>query len=231
MPFNGFGPGAAAFFGDLRRNNSRTWFDANRARYEREIREPAESFVLDLGKLLAGDFPSVIYDTRRNGSGSVMRIYRDIRFSPDKRPFKENLGVIFPLAPGKKVQVPIFYFHLDAKESFFYGGQHVMTPETLARYRAAVGDEKTGPALERILAELAERGIGEMEEPTYKRPPRGYRADHPRLRLLRQAALGVGIPLAPEELASPGLPARCADAAATMGSLMEWLGRMNERAL
>jgi uncharacterized protein (TIGR02453 family) len=229
MPFSGFGPGTLQFLLELSFNNSREWFAENRDRYDAEIRGPAESFIRALGPMLAVEYPSVIFDTRRNGAGSLMRVYRDVRFSPDKRPFKENVGIIFPLMPGKKVEVPIFYFHIEAGSSFFYGGRHVFTPEALVRFRAAVDDERTGAALVSILADLDGAGLRAMEDPAYKRVPRGCAADHPRADLLRQAALGVGIDFGPDDLARPDLTERCRDAAVRMQPLMDWLMAMDGR--
>lgn len=231
MGFDGFGRGTLDFFQDLSLNNDRDWFQANRHRYEAQVRAPGEAFITALGPLLAEVYPSVIYDTRRNGAGSLMRIHRDVRFSPDKRPYKENLGIIFPLAPGKKVEVPIFYFHLEAGRAFFYGGQHVFGPEALPRYRAAVADDRSGPALVGLLSELAERGFAAMEDPAYKRVPRPFPQDHPRGDLLRQAALGVGFDLFPDDLSSPNLVQRCGDAALAMRPLLSWLEAMNARRL
>lgn len=228
MPFSGFGQDAIAFLRELARDNSREFFDANRERYERVVREPAEAFIVAFGAALAAEYPSVRYDTRRNGAGSLMRVYRDVRFSPDKRPFKENVGIIFPLAPGKKVEVPIFYFHIEAGRSFFYGGRHVFPPEALERYRAAAADEKSGKRLVSILADLAAAGLDLMEESAYKRVPRGFPADHPRADLLRMAALGVGMDFSFEEIGRADLADRCLRAAAAMKPLIDWLFAADE---
>ena len=230
MPFTGFGPDALRFLAELSKNNNREWFAENKDRYDADVREPAEAFIVALGTLLAGHYPSLIYDTRRNGAGSLMRIYRDIRFSPDKRPLKENVGIIFPLAPGKKVEVPIFYFHIELGQVFFYGGQHVFTTEALDRYRRAVDDKRAGPALQSILADLEKMGLRSMEESAYKRIPRGYPADHPRANLLRQAALGLGLDFGPDDLERSDLVDRCLQAAVHMKPLMDWLAAMNGRA-
>jgi uncharacterized protein (TIGR02453 family) len=229
MQFTGFGSETLRFLQDLAFNNDREWFAANKDRYEAAVRGPSEAFILALGPRLAERYPTVVFDVRRNGAGSLMRVHRDVRFSADKRPYKENVGIIFPLAPGKKVEVPIFYFHIEAGRSFFYGGQHVFSPEVLARYRAAVDDGRTGPALERILAGLSARGLAPMEDPAYKRVPRPFPADHPRAALLRQAALGVGADFFPDDLSRSDLVDRCRAAADAMEPLMAWLEAMNGR--
>ncbi|MCG8479451.1 MAG: DUF2461 domain-containing protein [Spirochaetales bacterium] len=225
--FAGFGPNAQRFFFELGENNNKTWFQENRGRYEDEILRPAERFVSSLGRELAALVPDVAFDTRRNGAGSVMRIHRDVRFSPDKSPYKLNLGVVFWVGEGRKVELPGFYFHMDAMRSFFYGGQHGIPKEALERYRTAVDAEKSGTRLEEILDDLARRGLPIMEEPHYKRIPRGYPADHPRARLLRYAGIGVGTEISHDLLTSPDLIAVCLDHARRMVPLVEWFAEMN----
>ena len=221
--FQGFETGAFTFLEELAANNNRDWFLENRERYEREVLEPAGSFVEALGSMLRKRLPSVNYDTRRNGSGSIMRIYRDIRFSKDKRPYKENLGLVFWMGSGKKVERPGFYFHMDTRDIFFYGGQHVFPKDTLERYRAAAADDRRGGELQRIITECGRAGLPVMEEPAYKRVPRGYPQDHPRAELLKYAGLGVAVTLSRSDVREPALVDTCLAAADRMVPLLEWL--------
>ncbi len=221
--FPGFSTDARRFFADLAKHNERAWFLANRDRYEHLVREPAAAFVEDLGPRLARIWPSLQWGTRGSGPGSILRINRDVRFSPDKRPYKENLGILLWLGHGAKMERPAFYFHLDARSCFFYAGFHAMPAPALERYRHAVDDGRTGPTLERLLGRLASAGMTVMEEPAYKRVPRGYAADHPRAVRLRHAGLGVHTDITAAEAADPGLPAACAAMALRARALMEWL--------
>lgn len=223
MSFPGFPADTLRFFADLAVNNTRDWFEDNRNRYETSVREPAEAFIMSLGPLLATTYPAVSFDLRRNGAGSLMRLHRDVRFAKDKSPYKQNLGIIFPLQPGKKVEVPMFYFHIDPVQAFFYGGQHVFTPELLQRYRQALDDAKRGSAIPAILEKLAAQDLPLMEDPAYKRVPRGWAADHPRTELLRQAALGVGRNFSAEQLTQPDLVEQCRKSAVAMKPLLDWL--------
>jgi uncharacterized protein (TIGR02453 family) len=111
MVFKGFGHTTRDFFVGLRDNNSKAWFEEHRDRYEAGVCEPAEAFIGELGPRLAERYPGMRWDTRRNGAGSLMRINRDIRFSPDKRPYKENLGIIFWMGNGAKAP------HTDAQHA------------------------------------------------------------------------------------------------------------------
>jgi uncharacterized protein (TIGR02453 family) len=221
--FPGFGKDARRFFAELSGHNDRTWFRANQDRYTRTVLEPAVAFVEALGSRLARSYPSLQWGTQLNGAGSIMRIHRDVRFSPDKRPYKENLGIVLWLAPGAKMERPAFYFDLEAGSSFFYAGLHRIPEPVLERYRRAVDDEATGAALVRLLARLAKGGLRVMEEPAYKRVPRGYAPDHPRSVLLRHNGLGVSADLGAAEVLDPQLPAMCAGLALRARPLMEWL--------
>lgn len=221
--FKGFNPEARDFLRELAAHNRKDWFTANKDRYERYIREVGEQFINEMGPRLASSFPDIRYDTKRNGAGSMMRINRDIRFSPDKRPYKENVGIVFWIGDGKKVEQPGFYFHLGIEESFFYGGQHVFPKPLLQGYRNAVDHDHAGPRLETILQTLAENDLPIIEEPAYKRVPRGFDPDHPRAKLLRYAGLGVARYLSGDELASPDLVRSLTATAEAMKPLLLWL--------
>ncbi len=226
MVFDGFGKEAQNFYHGLSANNTKQWFEEHQESYERELREPAERFILALGARLKEHYPTIRFDTRRNGAGSLMRIHRDIRFSPDKRPYKTNMGIIFWLGEGKKTEVPGFYFHIGTDQIFFYGGQHIFPKDVLERYRAAVAD-KTGEMLQKILDGLAEQGLPCFEETAFKRVPRGYPADHPRAELLRFAGMGAARLLPAEAIASPSLVDGCAQDALRMKGLIQWLLKRN----
>jgi uncharacterized protein (TIGR02453 family) len=223
MGFEGFGAEASAFWRDLAANNDRSWFEENRGRYEGALLGPATAFVEELGPRLAKAYLGLEYGSQRNGTASIMRIHRDVRFAKDKSPYKTNLGLIFWIGRGKKVELPIFYFHLEAERAFFYGGWHLFPGAALARYREAVAEEARGKALAKLLARLAKEGLVQMEEPAWKRVPGGYGAEHPRAELLRLPGLGVGRDLGAAELAGADLPERCAALALRMRPLMDWL--------
>lgn len=212
-----------AFLRDLGANNNPEWFKANKARYETAVREPAEALIVALGDALAPQMEGLHYDTRRNGAGSMMRINRDIRFSPDKRPYKENLGIVWWFGEGRKVETPAFYLHVSADESFFYGGQHTFPKPVLSQWRDAVADEQRGGALERIIADAQAGGLRFFEEPHWKRVPRGYDAEHPRANYLRMAGCGVATTLDAEALTSEDLVDRLTGYARTARPLIDWL--------
>jgi uncharacterized protein (TIGR02453 family) len=223
MGFMGLGTGIQRFYRDLAAHNERQWFTANQERYENEVLMPALSLVAELGPRFEAVFPDIHYGLERNGSGSVMRIHRDVRFSPDKRPYKENLGVVFWLGEGKKVERPCLYLNVEKDSAFLYAGRHRFPKGEVGSYRAAVADPTTGTALERILSRLAKAGLAVLEEAAYKKVPRDFPSDHPRERLLRHDGLGVFRPLTAEGLASPGLPGDFVAFAKKAKPLLDWL--------
>lgn len=228
MEFTGFGRGARRFFADLSAHNERAWFAANRERYEAEVLEPAVALVQALGPRLAKLYPGIHFSPARNGTGSIMRIYRDVRFSADKRPYKENLGVVFWLGNGRKVESPCLYLDVEAGSSFFYAGQHRFPDPVLARYREDVAAERTGRALVAALQGLEKKGMRVLEEPAFKKVPRSFPADHPRADLLRHDGIGVSRSLGARDLAGAGLVELCVDAASAARPLLDWLLAIND---
>lgn len=100
-----FAPKLFEFLKDLKAYNNRPWFESNKARYEGDVKEPMLRFITDLGPRLRKVSPHLAADPRPV-SGSMFRIYRDIRFSRDKSPYKTNVGAHFPHARTKDVHAP-----------------------------------------------------------------------------------------------------------------------------
>lgn len=173
MGFTGFGHGAIGFFTDLAANNSRDWWLANRARYDAEVRGPLEALLEDL----AAEF----------GEAKVFRPNRDTRFSTDKSPYKTNAAAVAAEGDGTSL-----YLSLSAEGLHVGGGAYHLARDQLARYRAAVADDSTGPELEAIAADLRRAKAEVTGRSQLKTAPRGVSLDHPRIDLLRQDGL-IGI--------------------------------------
>jgi uncharacterized protein (TIGR02453 family) len=94
-----FSRGLFGFLEELRGNNRREWFEANRARYERDVREPMLGFISDFAPRLRKISPKLVADPRPSG-GSMFRIYRDVRFSPNKSPYKTHVAARFSHVMG-----------------------------------------------------------------------------------------------------------------------------------
>jgi uncharacterized protein (TIGR02453 family) len=142
-----------------------------------------------MGEALQTLVPEIQYDTRANGSGSLMRIYRDVRFSPDKTPYKTNLSGMFWQGPGKKNATPAFGFRLQAFGMELMAGIFSFPKPMLAAYQQAVADDHRGAALAQIVADLKRSAGYDVSGEQYKRVPRGYDAEHPRAELLKYKGL------------------------------------------
>lgn len=174
--FRSFGPALAAFLEDLRSNNERSWFTANRERYEETVREPARAFIRDMAPALAAISPHFRADDRKTG-GSLMRIHRDTRFSRDKTHYKTNVGIQFRHALGRDVHAPGFYVHLEPGSAFLGAG--VWRPDSGATFmiRARIGEE---PEVWRGVRDAEPfRASFRLGGESLKRVPRGFAKDHP----------------------------------------------------
>jgi uncharacterized protein (TIGR02453 family) len=164
------------FLDELSANNNRVWFDANKARYELFVREPALDFIEAMEPVLKKFAPHFRADTRKVG-GSLMRIYRDTRFSQDKTPYKTNIGIQFRHELSKGVHAPGFYVHLSANECFFGVGCWKPESETLGKIRDRIVDHP-----EKWFSARNSESFNinwELGGDSLTRPPRGYDGNHP----------------------------------------------------
>jgi uncharacterized protein (TIGR02453 family) len=175
-----------AFLTDLRANNDKAWFDANRDRYEQSYAEPAKAFV----EVIAADLDELVPDVRAEPRvlGSIFRINRDTRFSKDKRPYKDHLDFWF-WEGDRKQAVSGLFLRVSPDGVVVGAGAHGFDKHQLASYRDAVVDPAASAELAEIVAEL-ERHDHEVGGETYKRVPRGYDTRNGTIeRLLRHSAL------------------------------------------
>lgn len=178
-----FGPELFEFLVDVSFNNRRDWFEANKDRYEREVREPARAFIRAMGERLPELSAHLVANDKRSG-GSLMRIYRDTRFSKDKSPYKTNVGIQFRHTAGKDVHAPGLYVHLSADRCFLGAGMWRPASAELRQIRTAVASEP-----KRFLAAIeapAFRGAFTLSGDSLKRAPKGFDAQHPQIEHLRR---------------------------------------------
>src|SRR5215813_5569474 len=125
------------FLKDLSTHNNRDWFRANKSRYEQQVQEPVLRLIADLGPGLKQINPHFVADPRPNG-GSMMRIYRDIRFSKDKSPYKSFVAAHFWHSGGKDGATPAYYLHLTPGQSSIGSGIWRPEPNALKNIRKAI---------------------------------------------------------------------------------------------
>ncbi len=181
--FHGFPADLVKFLSELRRHNKRSWFEANRERYEESVRSPALEFIASMAAPLARISPHFNAIAKKAG-GSLMRIHRDVRFSKDKKPYKTNLGIHFRHVAGKDVHAPGFYFHVDPHEVFLGAGIWHPDSESLGNIREAIDEDSS--AWKRAKNNKTFRAQFDLAGESLKRPPRGYESDHPLLEDLKR---------------------------------------------
>jgi uncharacterized protein (TIGR02453 family) len=176
--FPGFPPEALTFFRGLARNNDREWFQPRKETFEAKVKAPMIALVEELNSEFGKFAPDYINDPKK----AVYRIYRDIRFSSDKSPYKTHLAAVFPRRGGDKGSSPGFYFHVSAKGVGVAGGVYEPGPPQLVAIRTWLAENH---AEFRKAARGAEKLMGKLEGEMLQRMPKGFPADHAAADLLK----------------------------------------------
>jgi uncharacterized protein (TIGR02453 family) len=182
--FQGFPKEMFTFLEQLANNNNREWFNANKTRYKSEVVAPVMEFIDAIRPGLSDISPYYVADSRPHG-GSMFRIYKDTRFSRDKRPYKEHVGCQFRHSAGKDAHAPGFYVHLSPNEVFFGAGIWRPPNPILDKVRTAIVEKPTKWATV-INDKAIQKHFGGITGDGLKRPPRGYPADHPYIEDLKR---------------------------------------------
>lgn len=190
---------ALNFLVDLSLNNDRDWFNANRQRYEDDVRTPAFELIRAVEPRLHEVSPHFTAIAKKSG-GSLMRIFRDTRFSKNKEPYKTNIGIQFRHEAGKDVHAPGYYLHIALDGCFFGAGMWGPDSTALRAIRTAIVERpddyvaaRDEPAF-RELFEISDHGE------SLKTAPRGFPKDHPLIEDLRRKHHIATGPIEPEAL-------------------------------
>ncbi len=171
-----FEPRTIAFLEQLAANNNREWFKENKTRYEDDVLDVALRFIQSMQDPLAKIAPHFTAVPTRMG-GSLMRVYRDTRFSKIKLPYKTNIGIQFRHERAKDVHSPGYYVHIDPDEVFI--GVGMWRPDTdplrQIRERIAVRPE----AWKGAIGKTAFKRFFSLGGESLQRPPRGFDKEHP----------------------------------------------------
>jgi len=195
------------FLKELDANNDKTWWEANKDRYLRDIREPALDFIVDFGRHLTDISPHFTADARSQG-GSLMRPYRDMRFSKGL-PYKTNVGIHFRHEQARDVHAPGFYLHIEPGQNF--AGAGMWHPETklAGQIRQAIYDDPDGWAGAAHGTRFTSTWeVAGHDDDRLKNVPKELDgADHPYPDDLRLRSFSTGTRLTQKTVTSTSLPA------------------------
>ena len=178
-PFPGFPPEALQFFRGLARNNRREWFLPRKPLFEEKVKEPMRQLVDALNVALHEFAPE--YET--DPDKAIFRIYRDVRFSKDKKPYKEQIASTFRRRGGAHHQGG-YYVAISHKSVAIGGGVYAPDAEHLLAIRQRIAEQHE--EFRGLLAATAVRKLlGNLEGEQLSRVPRGFPSDHPAADLLR----------------------------------------------
>lgn len=207
MGFSNFPAATREFLKGIGAHSDKGWFEANRGLYEAGYVQAGKDFISTLGPRLAEVSPQVKFDPRVNGS--ITRVNRDIRFSKDKRPYKDHLDLWFWHGDSKSWDRPGFWFRLTAEKVMLGTGIHMFEKDQLERFRQSVIHPRSGKALVAAVEEVKAAGDYWIGEKTRKLMPKGYEADPSRAEYLLYEGLTAGIDLPAEAAYAPGFADMC----------------------
>lgn len=187
--FGGFPKQTLQFLKTLKRNNDREWFQKNKSRYESAFLEPSLAFIEAMEKPLQKVSPCFQAIAKKQG-GSLMRIYKDIRFAKDKTPYKTNLGIHFRHEAGCSVHAPGFYLHIEPGDCFVGAGIWRPDKQPLLQIRRAISE--TPADWKKAHHSKSFRSTFVLSGESLKRPPAGFEKDDPMVEdLKRKDFIGV----------------------------------------
>ena len=229
--FEDFEPGLVRFLRQLERNNNREWFHEHKPRYIEQVRDPMLSFIGSVGPKLQRISPHINADPRPNG-GSLFRIYRDVRFSKDKSPYKTHAGAQFRHAAGKDVHAPGFYLHWEPGKTknapaqvFAAAGVWHPDSRALGMIRDAIVDDPTAWLTATTKGAFSPRAKNRvhLSGDTLKRAPKGYDPNHELLTDLKRKDFYSMTYFTEEQALQPDFITRFSRAMKATSPLMEFL--------
>jgi uncharacterized protein (TIGR02453 family) len=195
-----FPPAGLRFLRALKRNNRRDWFLAHRDDYEAHVRRPMTAFI----ERLAEDFRTFAPELVASPKASMYRIYRDIRFSENKAPYKTHVAAVFPTRGLAKHEGAGLYFHISPDEVWVGGGMY--NPQTsqihAVREHIAANTKRLRTLVE---SPAFRRTVGRLDGERLQRVPRGFPKDHEAAEYLRYRQFLAGREFPPSFATSPQL--------------------------
>jgi uncharacterized protein (TIGR02453 family) len=227
--FRGFPKECVSFYIELSKNNNKAWFAEHKADFESYVMAPARDFVFEMGRRLEAITPRIIADPRLDKS--IFRHYRDTRFSKNKEPYKDHLGIFFWEGARPKMECPGFYFHLEPPNLMLAAGMHCFPRPLLEIFRNSVVDPELGPALVSAARSVVKRSDYAIGGKYYKKMPRGYDATDDKAEfLLFNGLYAIFNSEIPEQIYSTEIIDYCFQKFSDMSPIHKWIVNMIEHA-
>jgi len=205
MKFQGFHESLVKFLGQLKKNNNRSWFERNKLRYESEVRAPPLGFIRAIAPHIEKISPHILVSDSKV-AGSMMRPYRDTRFTSGKEPYKHNVGSHFRHEQGPDAHAPGCWMHIEPREFWLAVGMWKPDPVSLQKVRQKIADSPKEWLAARKNPRF--RKTWDIVGDTLTRPPRNFDPEHPLIEdIKRKEFLGFR-DLGPKELYHPDVVAR-----------------------
>jgi uncharacterized protein (TIGR02453 family) len=219
MPFSGFDKGQVRFFRQLAARQDREWFKEHKDEYVSLAERPMKELLDALHPALARQYKGFALKPPK-----YFRIYRDVRFSKDKSPFKTGVASVITLKGDEEDGPPAALYAHFGLEDYAGAGHWHLPPDKLARYRKLVADDRSGGELQKRVDALTKKGFKVASFEATKRVPPGFAPDHPRAELLKRKGLGVSFPTIPKAVRfSPKLASWLTARSAEAAKLITWV--------
>jgi uncharacterized protein (TIGR02453 family) len=220
-PFAGFPKAGIDFLRKLKKNNNRPWFLNHKEEYEERVKFPMQCLIATLAQRMIDDAPEFDFNPKK----SIFRIYRDVRFSKNKEPYKTNIAASFDMW-GKKspVETPGLYLGIEPGEIFVGGGLYMPTGEQLKSIRHAVVSEPD-EFLAIVQDKRFKKEFGKIEGEKLQKAPLGFPKDHPLIEHLRHKQFYVGKVLGDAACMKPTFADVVAQVFVVTLPLVRWLAK------
>lgn len=230
LEFSGFSKQTIKFFKDLKKNNTKEWFEKNRELFNNHVMLESQLFVAEMGQKLQKIAPDIVAIPKTDKS--IFRIYRDVRFSKNKIPYKTHLGILFWEGPFKKLENPGFYFHLEPDKLFLGSGIYMIPKNLIQIYRESVVHQKYGESFLKAVKKVEKNPDYKIGWKQYKKIPRGFDENHKNTEYLLFGGIGFEYeePL-PDVIYTKEIVDYVYEKYKDMFPIHKWLKEMVERAV
>jgi uncharacterized protein (TIGR02453 family) len=215
-----FTPELFKFLRELKQNNNRHWFLANKERYEKTVRNPFLDFIGELGPPLRKISRHLWVDSSPTG-GSMFRIYRDARFSKDKSPYKTHVAARFPISQNRDVHSPGYYLHLEPLEVFGGGGIWRPEPPVLSLIRDFLAHHPR--RWKEVFSDRKLKRLCVFDGEKLQRPPKGYDPNHELIEFLKYKDFFFYTQFNEKQACSAGFLGRVVESCEAASPFMEFL--------